>query len=43
MENAHLVWMGEDRDAIQEELESEPLSDSDDGEEAEEMETTPCS
>jgi hypothetical protein len=39
MDIAHRVRMGEDRDAVQDELESEPLFDSDDGEESKEVET----
>jgi hypothetical protein len=39
MKIEHRVRMGEERDAIQEELESEPLSNSDDGEELEDVES----
>jgi hypothetical protein len=39
MEIEHRVRMGEDRDAVQDELESEPSSNSNDGEEYEEEES----
>jgi hypothetical protein len=39
MEIAHRVRMGEDRDTVQEEYESEPLTDSDQGDRSQEEES----